>query len=37
MHLIEEGLCEPLTDESLSAYTGLVPTANCYTTLSNSA
>lgn len=27
MHLIEEGLCEPLTDESLSAYTGLIPAA----------
>jgi hypothetical protein len=37
MHLIEEGLCEPLTAESRSAYTGLVPTAACLPALSTSA
>jgi hypothetical protein len=37
MHLIEEGLCEPLTEESRSAYTGLVPTATCWPALSTSA
>jgi hypothetical protein len=36
MHLIGEGLCEPLTAESLSAYTGLVPVANSLSRLSNS-
>jgi hypothetical protein len=28
-HLIKEGLCEPLTAESSSGYTGLVPPASC--------
>jgi hypothetical protein len=37
MHLMEEGLCEPLTDESLSAYTGLVPAASSFSGLSNTA
>lgn len=37
LHLIREGLCEPLTDESLSAYTGLVPAASCSAGLSSSA
>jgi len=37
MHLIGEGLCEPLTAESLSAYTGLVPTASSLSRLSASA
>lgn len=37
MHLIREGLCEPLTDESLSAYTGLVPAVNCSSRHSASA
>lgn len=36
-HLVKEGLCAPLTDESLSGYTGLVPVASCWARRSNSA
>ncbi|MDW6064285.1 hypothetical protein SAZ11_48070 [Streptomyces sp. FXJ1.4098] len=28
-HLIQEGLCAPLTADSLSAYTGLVTPGTC--------
>jgi hypothetical protein len=35
--LIQEGLCAPLTTESFSGYTGLVPTATCSKQLSAAA
>jgi hypothetical protein len=35
--LIEEGLCAPLTSESFSGYTGLVPVETCLRQLSGSA
>jgi hypothetical protein len=36
-HLVKENLCAPLTDESLSGYTGLVPIASFSPTRSTSA
>lgn len=36
-HMIQEGLCAPLTSESFSGYTGLVPTKTCSTQLSAAA